>query len=134
MAPWEVTAPRLGMRKFAASHHWEGVVEEITDRGFRGRLIPFASGQPDESQIEFAEFSFDDLQDESERSLVAVDAVFYWTIGVSRSSAGTRTNRSLVRFRRLPPTTGYWSREAAKRAKELLEELGVEHPADAPGS
>ena len=116
--------PSFGKRGFAPLYQWEGVVEEVNDIGFRARLVPFEDGQPDASRIEYADFEFDDLADDSDRELVVEGAVFYWTVGKSRNTAGTNTNTSLVRFRRLLAATPYQMRKSAREAAELLTDLG----------
>jgi hypothetical protein len=123
-----IASPRLsfGKRGFVALYQWEGVVEEVNAEGFRARLVPIEGSGADASRVEYADFAYDDLADESDRDLVVTDAVFYWTIGKSRNAAGTTTNTSLVRFRRLPPATGYQTREASREAEALLADLGTD--------
>jgi hypothetical protein len=118
--------PNFGKRGFSPVYQWEGVVEEVSDSGFRGRLTPFDHGRPNLAQVEYADFDFRDLDDPSDRTLVQKDAVFYWTVGKSRNQAGTYTNTSLVRFRRLPGTTNYDRRRASEEAAALLRDLDNE--------
>jgi len=54
-------------------------------------MIPIIDGRPDPTRTEFTTFSLDDLDDESDRDLVAEGAIFYWTIGRGRTAAGTQT-------------------------------------------
>jgi hypothetical protein len=68
--------PWLGKRGFVPVYQWEGVVEEVNGEGFRARLQPFEQGHSDSAQIEYADFEYDDLADESDRGLVAKGAVF----------------------------------------------------------
>jgi hypothetical protein len=116
--------PYFGKRGFAPVYQWEGVVEEVNGEGFRARLRPFEKGQADASRIEYADFEYDDLADDSDHDLVTEGAVFYWTVGKSRNPAGTYTNTSLVRFRRLPPPTAHQIREAGREAAALIADLG----------
>jgi hypothetical protein len=104
-------------------YQWEGVVEEVNGEGFRARLRPFEQGHAEASRVEYADFDYDDLADESDRALVAEGAIFYWTVGKSRNMAGTVFNTSLVRFRRLPSATSAQKREAAREAAALLAAL-----------
>lgn len=122
--PVTLRRPSFGKRGFAPVYQWEGVVEEVNGTGFRARLIPFEHGQADISRVEYADFTYDDLSDESDLAFVKDGAVFYWTVGKSRNTAGTYTNTSLVRFRRLPPVTPYESREARREADDILSDLG----------
>lgn len=121
--PVEPPSPHFGKRGFAPLYQWEGVVEEVNGESFRARLRPFEDGRPDPSSVEYADFAYTDLADESDHEYVTEGAVFYWTIGKSRNEYGTYTNTSLVRFRRLPPPTPKQLREAAREADALLAEL-----------
>lgn len=114
--------PYFGKRRLQALYQWEGVVEEINGSGFRARLTPFENGRPNLGKIEFTDFDFEDLADESDRHRVERGAVFYWTVGRSRNPAGTQTNVSLVRFRRLPSAGPIQKRKAREAAKRILAE------------
>lgn len=113
----------FGKRGFAPVYQWEGVVEVVTEEGFRGRLIPYEDGRPNPSRVEYADFDLNDLADESDEELVAEGAIFYWTVGRSRTSGGTYTNTSLVRFRRLPRLSPVEVRNAEHAAAALLADL-----------
>jgi hypothetical protein len=121
-----VAAPRFafGKKSLQATHQWEGVVEEIGASGFRARLLPLVGGKPDPRRIEFTTFAFDDLANDDDRDLVSEGAIFYWTVGKGRNAAGTVSNVSLVRFRRVPPPGAFQERVAKAEAAELLQELG----------
>lgn len=122
----------FGKRGFAPVYQWEGMVEEVSGDGFRARLVPFENRYADASRVEYADFSYDDLADESDRALVKAGAIFYWTVGKSRNRAGTYTNTSLVRFRRLPPPTTYAIRKSSREAEEILADLGAPNQPDEP--
>jgi hypothetical protein len=113
-----------GQRSLQALFEWEGVVESVDRTGFHCRLVPLKHGSADRSTVELTDFSFDDLATESDRSLVVAGAIFYWTVGRSRNAAGTVTNLSLVRFRRLPAPTKTQMVQAEREAEELLRVLG----------
>jgi hypothetical protein len=115
--------PRFGKRGFVPAYQWEGVVEEVNGKGFRARLRPSEQGHTKAARVEYADFDYDDLADDSDHALVAEGAVFYWTIGKSRNVAGTLFNTSLVRFRRLPSPTAAQKRQAAIEAAALLADL-----------
>lgn len=114
----------FGRRGLQALSEWEGVVEEVKGRKFRCRLVPVEDGRPNTARVEFTEFDVDDLASESDVKLVQPGAVFYWTIGRSQNSAGTRTNVSLVRFRRIPAAGSYRQRKARREADQLIQEIG----------
>jgi hypothetical protein len=115
--------PYFGKRLFAPVYQWEGVVEEVNGKGFRARLHPFERGEADPTKVEYADFEYDDLADDSDHALVVEGAVFYWTVGRHRNEAGTQMNTSLVRFRRLPPPNVRQIREAEAEAEALLADL-----------
>jgi hypothetical protein len=124
--PLSLKRPAFGKRGFAPAYQWEGVVEEINGTGFRARLVPYEEGEANAGKVEYADFDYDDLADESDVQLVEEGAIFYWTVGKSRNLAGTLTNTSLLRFRRVLPATAYQARRALLEAGELLRELGEE--------
>jgi hypothetical protein len=109
-----------GRRSLRALMHWEGVVERLEGNGFRARLTPFRNGAADPAQVEFTDFSMDDLANREDRSLVKEGARFYWTIGRATNDAGTLFNVSLVRFRRLAPITSHRRRLAEAEADAVL--------------
>lgn len=123
LRPVTVSNLYFGKRAFAPTYHWEGVVEQVAAAGFRGRLTPIEHGSPREAQVEYADFDYEELADPAERALVSIGAVFYWTIGKSRNAAGTLTNQSLVRFRRLPPVSAQMRARASAEAEALLRDL-----------
>ena len=139
--PQEVSSPKLkpvilhvrdfGKRGFSALSHWEGIVEEVKGDTFSSRLIPLAEQNGGMEKYEFTEFSFEDLAVEDDRALVQPGAVFYWTIGRARNEAGTMTNTSLVRFRRLPATTRTEQERAESEAEDLLSMFSPEDGLDA---
>lgn len=134
MGPQQIESPpppavtilprNFGRRGLQALSEWEGVVEEIKGRKFRCRLLPVEDGRPNRGRVEFTEFDLDDLASDSDVDLVQPGAVFYWTIGRSQNAAGTRTNVSLVRFRRIPSATASRVRRARREADDLIREIG----------
>jgi hypothetical protein len=115
-----------GKRAFHSQYVWEGVVEHVdkSRTTFECRIVPLMPEGTDPAKVELTEFSFDDLANESDRSLVVPGAVFYWTVGRSRNRAGTVANLSLLRFRRLPPPTPVRMSLAEQEANDLLRTLG----------
>lgn len=123
----EAGVPRLrsfGKRSSTPLGHWEGIVDRVTDDGFSAIIVPFKYGTPDRTSVEFAEFQLDELADRSDIHLVAEGAVFYWTVARTTNAAGTVSNESLVRFRRLPPVSARRMAEADREALEIFESLG----------
>lgn len=117
---------KFGRRRFQALYQWEGVVETVNGSCFRARLTPYGrngNGDGDGASVEYADFEYEDLADEEEIDRVERGAVFYWTIGRMRDSAGTVTNSSLLRFRRVPGPTPYQKRRAQEAANALLADL-----------
>jgi hypothetical protein len=131
--PQKITAPKVeppvvlrsrgfGRRRFPPLYHWEGVVDEVGEDSFTCHLIPLEGDGQNQARVEFSDFSFDDLG-ESDRALVRPGAVFYWTVGRLTNAAGTTSNQSLVRFRRIPAPTATQVAQAKAEAGELLREL-----------
>jgi hypothetical protein len=114
---------RFGKRGFKALGHWEGVVEDVSDDGFYARLLPFDGTKPQRGQVEYSDFDFSDLAEESDVPLVQPGAVFYWTIGQVRLLSGTLQNTSLVRFRRVAPPSAEHLRRARALAAEITSNL-----------
>ena len=122
-----------GKRALHALYEWEGVVERVENGSFQCRIVPVTHGVGDPTKVEFTEFTLDDLATEGDRSLVVPGAIFYWTIGRSRNAAGTVTNLSLVRFRRLLPPTPEQARLAEQEAEDLLRALSDRDESDSAG-
>ena len=118
-----IEARKYGLRGFEPLSEWEGVVERVEKNGFQCRLVPLVQGVADQTKVELTEFSFDDLAAKDDRPLVVRGAILYWTIGRSRSAAGTIANLSLVRLRRLPPLSRAQISLAEQEAAELLASL-----------
>jgi hypothetical protein len=122
ISPAERPRPRLGLRGSSAIYRWQGVVEGVSEQGFRARLTPAPNGSEPTREIEYTDFTWEEIPD-ADRDLVQEDAVFYWTIARRTNDAGTRRNESLVRFRRLPPISGAHERAALEEARQLLRDL-----------
>jgi hypothetical protein len=112
-----------GKRALQPLYEWEGVVERVEKDGFRCRMVPLIHGGADRGKVELTDFSFDDLAADSDQSLVVPGAIFYWTVGRARNAAGTVTNLSLLRFRRLLPPTSAQTSLAEHEAFDLLRAL-----------
>src|SRR5262249_52850190 len=117
--PVVVPSRNFGRRSLRPLMHWEGVVDRVGREGFLARLTPFEDGVANSARVEFTEFSFQDLANPTDRGLVQEGARFYWTIGKATNPAGTLTNVSLVRFRRLLRTSVYRRRLADAEAAAL---------------
>jgi hypothetical protein len=97
------------------------MVENVKNGVFRARLVRLDEGDRP-TKIEYSDFSLDDLADQGDRTLVEPGAIFYWTIARRWNSAGTMTNESLVRFRRVSSSRSH-AEAASKEADELFEAL-----------
>ncbi len=118
--------PSFGKRSFRVLSQWEGVVEKVTAKGFRARLVRLENGHTNASRAQFTDFSFGDLSTESDRPLILPGAVIYWTVGRRWNVAGTNTNESLVRIRRLPSPSGSALKQAAVEASAILGRIQSE--------
>ena len=116
--PVSPARPDTGKAGFTPLYQWEGVVEAVNGDEFRARVVPWGTGNG--QQPEFTEFARDDLSTPDDWPLVVRGAVFYWSLGKERNAAGTITNASLVRFRRLSSRVPAPHSEARRKARELL--------------
>ena len=114
-----------GLRSLEPISEWEVAVDQVDVNGFQCRLVRIANGATDPTKVELTEFSFDDLERRTDHSLIVPGAVLYWTIGRFRNAAGTVTNQSLLRLRRLPAPTLTQISEAEREAERILRALGV---------
>jgi hypothetical protein len=102
--------------RFIELQRWEGIVIEVSEDSFNGRLINLSQNDHDSE----AEFSFNEVHDE-DKSFIMPGSIFYWTIGY-KEDRGQRIRASMIRFRRLPA----WQREeieAAKRSAQNIKDL-----------
>jgi hypothetical protein len=96
-------APRripMTRARFILHEMWEGVVEEIYDTYFVGQLV----SKTISNTYEVAEIYRSEISP-ADASLLRRGAVFYWTIGYEERPSGQRYRSSMIRFRRLPPTS-----------------------------
>ncbi len=121
-----IESRKYGRRGLQALGDWEGVVERVAGAKFHCRLAPLRFGVSDRSQIELTEFSLDDLDFDSDRGLVVPGAVLYWTVGRARNAAGTVSNTSLVRLRRLPALSSAQKVAAELEAEEMFQAFNEE--------
>jgi len=103
--------------RFIAEQKWKGIVLEIGEESFVARLENLTERTIDER----AEFDLDVL-DDVDLPMVAVGAVFYWSIGNLDTTSG-RKRTSQLRFARLPGWTPEELGIARRRAKELAEAI-----------
>jgi hypothetical protein len=105
---------------FVALQEWEGVVTNVGDGKFTGRLVDLTHSGPDEE----AEFSVDEL-DQDDRPLVVPGAYFRWSAGVLTMRGGSKLATSQVIFRRLPK----WIKRDLDRAdgiaRQLMQQLAL---------
>jgi hypothetical protein len=122
---WVLPVAIMPKSRSVSLQKWEGTVTGIKSDSFFARLKNFSYELPDEE----AEFSIEELS-ATDRPLLQIGAVFYWSIGYYDSESGQRKKESLIRFRRL-----LWSRKeieyARRRAAEIRDYLGWDEPSDA---
>lgn len=85
---------------FRQTQNWIGHITDIHDRSFTARLDEINNS----GTYEVAEFEFDDVSD-SDKKLIALGAIFYWSVGHAVRS-GQVYKESFIRFQRLPPWNG----------------------------
>lgn len=100
---------------FHLSQQWEGTVTELGEGEFTAELRDLTDPT---NYREEAAFGLDDVSPD-DRSLLALGAVFRWSIGYRTSATGQRERVSQLRFVRIP----CWHRSAiadiTQRAAEL---------------
>jgi hypothetical protein len=117
----QVFAKSLSKATTVPLQEWEGFVTWITGDRFGGRLFDITDpGELEEMEFTLDEVSRDDVE------LLTEGAVFYWTIARHTNEFGTRTNVSILRFRRLPARTRRARAHAAERAAALSGKLGID--------
>ena len=104
---------------FEARQLWEGVVEEIHDVE-KELLVTLYDGTNRRNPPERAFLSLDEVP-ESDKALVAVGAIFYWSIGYERSVHGQKRSVSEIRFRRLPTWTKRELADLRREAEEMVQ-------------
>lgn len=108
--------------RFAVLQKWEGTVSAIAEGEFvaviRDLTIP---SLPEEE----ATFSMEEVS-EADRSLLALGAVFYWSIGYELTLSGNRQRVSLIRLRRLPAWTRREIEDVRRDAEKLAHLFGID--------
>lgn len=110
--PYRVSSPT----RFDLRQQWEGTVTAISEDSFTATLEDLTDPAVSE---ESAELFLEDVS-ESDRELVELGAVFYWSVGYEDTPRG-RERKSIIRFRRLPG----WSRQQLNAVKEKTAELSA---------
>lgn len=106
---------------FIAEQEWEGEVIRIEGDRFIGRLHDLSEWN-DASFCEETDFSLKEIS-ETDLSLVKEGAIFRWSLGFSRTPAGTRERTSRIVFRRLPAWTKKDLALSTQRAEELWKSI-----------
>jgi|SRR5271165_802468 len=95
-----VRLPSLRQSKWKVTvlQKWVGRVEEVQADRFSAALVDATNSRNPIEQVEF------DMREvsESDRSLLAVGATFYWSIGYRHTPGGQVERISSLRFARLP--------------------------------
>lgn len=123
--PSTAVTVRLAAKKILAPtfkilEHWVGRVDAISSEDQTFEAI--VSSTTRECGDETAEFTFDELSDD-DKELVAIGAVFYWSVGYQVEPSAQRSTVSNIRFRRLPVWTRKELEAAENKAKELSQWL-----------
>jgi hypothetical protein len=117
-AVWRPPAP--AKERFVALQRWEGIVTECRTETFLARLSDLtADGVEEEIELPLSDIAEEDL------SLVALGAVFYWSIGYRIDAGGQRWRASTLRFRRLPVWSAAEIEQAKARASDVARTLGA---------
>ena len=102
---------------FRLLQQWEGTVTEVADGEFSAELrdLTDPANYREEATFDLDEVSPDD------QSLLALGAVFRWSIGYKTSNAGQRERVSQLRFVRIPGWRKSAVEEIERRATQLQE-------------
>ncbi len=100
--------------RFQALQRWEGVVIATDGEQFMARLHNLEN--PAESDLE-AVISVEEIAD-SDKNLLKIGAVFYWTIGYRFEPYGQKSSVSTIRFRLLPVWTSNDHQRLSKLASD----------------
>jgi hypothetical protein len=103
------------------TQRWEGYVERVEGDVFLARLVDLTNPANDD---EVTEVSIEEEVSPGDRALVAPGAVFYWSIGYTRSPGGQLQGSSQLRFRRQPRWTAEELVMAERDAQALDERIG----------
>jgi len=82
---------------FKSTKKWEGMIVDIVDDSFSARLVSSDTAVEDE----YTTFTFEEI-DPADHELIIPGAIFYWNIGYTINSVGTKTRDSIIIFRRSP--------------------------------
>ncbi len=116
LAPTAISSANTLNTRFELKQQWEGTVAEVLEDSFVVTLKDLTDpSNPEES----SELFFDDVG-ESDRPLLELGAIFYWSVGYEDTPRG-RERKSIIRFRRLPG----WSRKSLEAAKAKASELST---------
>lgn len=95
--PYRMSTPT----RFDLRQQWEGIVVSVSGDSFTATLKDLTDPSVAE---ESSELFLEDVG-ESDRELVELGAVFYWSVGYEDTPRG-RERKSIIRFRRLPGWSG----------------------------
>ena len=106
---------------FQLLQQWEGTVTEIAESEFTAELrdLTEPANYREEATFDIAQLPADD------RALLALGAVFRWSIGYRTSGAGQRERVSQLRFVRTPAWRGSVVAEIKQRAAKLQNQFSL---------
>jgi hypothetical protein len=104
----------LPIEKVEILQQWEGVVTDVCKDSFNVDLYDLAQNH----KTAVAELSILEVP-ESDRQLVGIGSIFYWSIAYETTSGGQLKRMSEIRFQRLPS----WTKKMLDRAKLVGGEL-----------
>ena len=118
-SPYVLPVPPVGPAPytFRLLQQWEGTVTEVADGEFSAELrdLTDPANYREEATFDLDEVSPDD------QLLLALGAVFRWSIGYKTSNAGQRERVSQIRFVRIPGWRKSAVEEIERRATQLQE-------------
>lgn len=115
-------APPRPTHRFVVLQKWEGTVSAIAEGEFVAVIRDLTNPLLPEEE---ATFSMEEVS-EADRSLLALGAVFYWSIGYELTLSGNRQRVSLIRLRRLPAWTRREIEDVRRDAETLAHLFGID--------
>jgi hypothetical protein len=106
--------------RFMVLQKWEGTVSRVTATDFTAILHDLSDPARGDEEVSLA---IDEVS-ESDRPLLTLGGVFYWSIGYRMDQWGSRERVSALRFRRLPVWTRRDIEEVNRKADELRRVFG----------
>jgi hypothetical protein len=106
--------PKRDISYFVISQKWVGNIIELTNNGFKAKLIDKTSG----GTYEIGEFEKNDVS-RDDLPLIRIGATFYLSVGYENNSSGQIAKSLVLRFQRLAE----WTEQDFDSAKDAADNI-----------